>query len=58
VHQFEIIIPSQRKLEHQNKMKNVAKIAVFLMAVTALEASRSAKPNEVSNGSSSRDVWA
>jgi hypothetical protein len=38
-------------------MKSVAKITVFLMAVTASEASRLGSPSEVSGGSSSRVVW-
>jgi hypothetical protein len=38
-------------------MKCVAKITVFLMAVTALEASRLGSPREVSEDSSADVVW-
>jgi hypothetical protein len=38
-------------------MKSVAKITVFLMAVTALEASRLGSPSEVSGHSLSGVVW-
>lgn len=49
--------PSQQKLEQKNKMKCVAKITVFLMAMNALEASRlGSPPSEVSDYYSSPGV--
>jgi hypothetical protein len=46
------IFPSQQNLEQKIKMKNVAKITVLLMAMTAAsEASRLGSPSEVSDDS-------
>jgi hypothetical protein len=46
------IFPIKQNLKQKIKMKNVAKITVLLMALTASEASRLGNPSEVSDDSS------